>query len=370
MVDRKAGFFFRKFVTWIFRRRDPEVIIIKAALVPLGAVVFGLVSRFSLLTEHFHLEMDLGDLDLIGKVVVIGLLFVILVCICLAWRRFSRTQDRLDKKRVFVIEGRGLRDDDGKSLSKIARAIAPGFQIPMLLDLRQKIDETIVVPEKILPRIFAMRQSLNQQKAGNGIDNSKVVYGGLTSVPFTVMTGIELDDEGKVEVVDWDRAAENWRRLDDEDDGKSFNVSGMGAIVSAKRVVMAISVSYPITDEDIETTFNMPVIRLSLEGASSDAHWSKDKQSRLAVDFFEIAKTLKGKGVKEIHLVLASPNSMSFNIGRRYDRRNLPDLFIYQYERLGQVKYPWCVKVPTIGQTPSIKYTNTKSDGFADSKTS
>lgn len=35
-------------------------------------------------------------------------------------------------------------------------------------------------------------------------------------------------------------------------------------------------------------------------------------------------------GVKVIHLILAAQNSVVFNLGRRYDKRNVPDIVVYQ----------------------------------------
>jgi len=56
-------------------------------------------------------------------------------------------------------------------------------------------------------------------------------------------------------------------------------------------------------------------------------------------------------------------------LGRRYDRRNLPNLFVYQYERSRSIKYPWSVRIPVIGQAPEIVHTTAGSDGFAVEET-
>ena len=85
---------------------------------------------------------------------------------------------------------------------------------------------------------------------------------------------------------------------------------------------------------------------MDLEGRSSNSHWSSKKQSALADQFFETAKKLSACGVRHIHLVLAAPNSVVFNFGRRYDKRNLPEITVYQFERSQSVKYPWGVRMP------------------------
>lgn len=362
--DSDFSYAFRKFVDWLFRRKRPEVQIILAAIAFLGVAVAGLATRFELVTEYFDLTVELGDLEFIGKIVVGAMLLIILVCMAIAYKRFNKEQGRLSQRRLFIIEGRGLRDDDGTPLAAIGRKIDPALQVYRRLDLRQKVNETVIAPAELLPRIATMRDTLNQEKASAGAENVRVLYGGLTPVPFTVMTGIELDDEGKIEVLDWDRQAEQWRQLDGDDDGTSFQVMGLEEIDGTKRVLLTVSVSYPISDDELRTTFDMPRVRLALPTPSATAHWSKHKQCRLAMELFEVCKGLAGRGVKEIHLVLASPNSLSFNIGRRYDRRNLPELFIYQYERTADIKYPWSVRAAAPGRSAEVCVTDLTRKGF------
>ena len=137
-----------------------------------------------------------------------------------------------------------------------------------------------------------------------------MVYGGLTSVPYTFLTGVLLDDEGDIRTYDWDRVREAWRELDGEDDGVVLQSNGLDSISDTSEVVVALAFSYPVDDADLATAFSVPVVRLTLDSMSSDSHWSNRKQNRLAQQFLEIAKKLSAKGVKRIHLVLAAPNSV------------------------------------------------------------
>lgn len=369
MADRKTdsdrSYAFRKFVDWVFRRKHPEVLIILAIIPFLTVAVAGLASEFELLTDRFDLFVEMGDLETIGTVAVVAMLIAIAVCMWILCRRFSAEQARLSERRLIIIEGRGLRDDDGTPLADLGRSIDPAQQIYRRLDLRQKVNETIIEPAALLPKIAAMRDTLNQERASVGAKNVKVLYGGLTPVPFSVMTGIELDDEGAIEVVDWDRQAEGWRRLDGTDDGASFQVEGLEALGGARQILLTVSVSYPISEADLATTFDMPRVQMALLKPCGTAHWSKDKQARLSMEVFEVCKQLSGHGVERIHLVLAAPNSVSFNIGRRYDRRNLPKLYIYQYERTDDVRYPWSVWAGAPGLSSEIRQTDLSKEGFA-----
>lgn len=181
-----------------------------------------------------------------------------------------------------------------------------------------------------------------------------VVYGGLTSVPYTFLTGVLLDDEGDIKTYDWDRTREAWRDLEGKDDGLSLEVVGIDELSNDAEAVLAVAFSYPVDDEDLKSTFSHPVVRLTLDGMSSDAHWSQAKQNRLAQEFLEVVKRVSAAGVKRIHLVMAAPNSAVFTFGRRYDKRNLPELAVYQFERGKTPAYPWAVLMPVAGNDRSM----------------
>lgn len=251
-----------------------------------------------------------------------------------------------------------MRDDDGTALKNAVSSHYKGNLIPILLDLRNRMDGKVLGTQQALDDILAANRSLLQHK--NDLDrlNTNTVYGGLTPVPYTFLTGVMLDDEGKVITYDWDRTIEVWRRLDEPDDEKSFILDSKNIPKGKTDVVVAINFSYPIELQDIRSSFNYPIISLKLDGLSSDSHWSQEKQNRLAQEFLEIVKKLNQSGVKCIHLLMAAPNSVVFTFGRRYDKRNLPEIIVYQYERGNSPAYPWGVRMPVAGFTFAEIYCN------------
>ncbi|MBY5587699.1 SAVED domain-containing protein [Rhizobium leguminosarum] len=91
--------------------------------------------------------------------------------------------------------------------------------------------------------------------------------------------------------------------------------------------VLAVSASYEARTESSATSFDLPIVRLSMPDLAS-SHWSQSKQSALAQQLFDAARQLEARGVTLIHLVLAAQDSVAFNLGRRYDKRNLPNLIV------------------------------------------
>jgi len=354
MLKRLFENFATKAIDWWFRVSAIERFLITTA-VGLLIAIFGGVPLIAELLRIAIGAVPEGYLNAQGKIDavagwILGIaLLMIVVGLGLSIARFAGDAKSRSKKRVIVLEGRGLRDDDGAPLEGTVEKQIEGQIVPVLLDLRRRMDGKVIEPELALDDIAAAHRSLLQHCKDIDRSDLTVVYGGLTSVPYTFLTGLLLDDEGDIKTYDWDRTQEAWRDLEGEDDGLSLKVSGIDALSNAAEAVLAIAFSYPVDDEDLKSTFPHPVVRLTLDGMSSDSHWSQTKQNRLAQEFLEIVKRMSAAGVKRIHLVMAAPNSAVFTFGRRYDKRNLPELAVYQFERGKRPAYSWAVLMPVAG---------------------
>ena len=160
-------------------------------------------------------------------------------------------------------------------------------------------------------------------------------------------------------IMDWDRKQQAWRSLDEEDDNKSFAITGLDALPEGTpRVVLCVSASYDVLDADIGLVEpGMPIVRMDLQDRSTASHWSEAKQRRLAQEFLHVAMALSRLGVSEIALFLACPASIALRFGTIYDKRNLPSLEVNQYEQANPKKFPWAVRMPVAGlAVPALKH--------------
>lgn len=265
----------------------------------------------------------------------------------------KREEARTAKTRAIVIESRGLRDEQGRSLST---AVSDDLRCRVddtLVDLRRfNRDGRIVDPQGAVHEVLQVVGDLRRRRVEKDRDDIILAYGGLTPVPFTFLLGVLLDDEGPIAAWDWDRTKECWRKVDGPDDGKRFKVAWEPPKNAFKEAVIAVSASYPIRDENLESAFpGRPVMRLDLEGRGQDSHWSEAKQAALATQFLDAVKTFEESSIEILHLVIAAPNSLVFNLGKRYDRRNVPQAIVYQFERDSDPAYPWGVMLPKLGET-------------------
>ena len=181
-------------------------------------------------------------------------------------------------------------------------------------------------------------------------------------MPFSFLTGYLLDDESEIEIYDWDRDIANWRQIQEGPTGKSFISEFIDPIEAVEEVVVAVSVSYPVDSSAINREFSgIPKIYLTLPNLNRNNHWAKDQVAHISGVFFETIKSLLKHQVKVVHLILACQNSVAFRLGQIYDKRNLPELIVYQYERSETNKYPWGVFIhDELEQSPSITYKQNK----------
>lgn len=348
--------FTKSLIDWLFRRRSPALIVMRIGLVIALVFITGWGVDISLPVGDRQITIGFdssgGTPDFLGDVGIAGGLFLLVGGFIWEWRRYKAEKERNDRRKVVVVELRGLRDSEGNALVEEVPASIPGRREALLINLRQGIkDGEIIHPESALRELMSLPNSIRQRTNGFDRGDLTIAYGGLAPVPLTFLAGVLIDDEGAVQIFDWDRQTGAWRELDGTDDGKRFKRLGMRNVPqNSPEVCLAISVSYRVRVEDVRAKINnAPIVTLELENGSPDAHWSEEKQEALGSQFLDTVIGLSNQGVKHIHLFLAAQSSVVFRLGRLYDKRNLPQIVVYQYHRGDSPPYPWGVAMPVCG---------------------
>ena len=365
--------FIRSLIDWVFRRRSPALRVMRSGLGCL-ALAFGAGWALDVSFPFQDGRIDVGFDSAGGTpnvlVYAAGFIGAGLIGVGFIWAVvcYRTEQRRLARKKVVVLEARGLRDTGGAPLIEAVPPRLEGHRDQVLVDLRQGVkDGEIVAPEAVLENLISLPADLKRRENGFDRRDLTLAYGGLTPVPFTFLTGVLIDDEGVAFILDWDRYAEAWRELDGPDDGKRFQVTNLDNVPDgAKEVALAVSVSYGVIADDVRAQFgDMPIVKLDLEAGSPDCHWSEDKQRALGRQFLDAAIGLGNRNVRRIHLFLAAQNSVAFRFGRLYDKRNLPEVVVYQYQRNATLSYPWGVLMPVCSiDRPAIVRVGHKESGL------
>ena len=343
--------FLRALIEYVFRRRSVGASLIKAGLALYALVLASLAVRVIIPTAkgpfYFSWDTTGGAATLSWAVFVVATAVVALGAV-LVIRDFRREQ----RTRIIVIEARGLRDWNGEPLERAVPVGLSGRREAMIVDVRQGVvDGQIVRPERALQRLSGLPDDIARRTGGVDRADVSFVLGGLAPVPLLFLLGVIVDDEHRTIIMDWDRNRHLWRPLDDEDDGRAFDISGLDAVADGTaRVALCVSASYDVVDADVRLVEPAaPIVRMDLQDRSTASHWSLVKQQRLAQQFLDMVMALDRKGVGRIELFLAAPASLSLRLGTVYDRRNLPAIAVNQFERSDPKKFPWAVRMPVAG---------------------
>ncbi len=344
---------FRSGIDFLFRIKTVPVILMKSGI-GLIIVTIGGWLGLGIETDFFKFKLSESDTP---EVLLYLCFFTGLVSFAVG--SFFAVRGYLDdknRKKTIVIEQRGLRFTPNSPLSDAISKGKVGKYETIMNDIRDRMKDGIIAePEESLKRIVSLKIDLEQKTNGLNHSDVSVTYGGLMAVPFTFLTGMLLDDESSIDVYDWDRDKEGWRSIQGADDDQRFEITGLE---NKQEAVLAVSVSYKVDLDAVKNMLgDMPIVHMDIQGGNHACHWSGVKQQEWAKSFFETVVKLNNQGVKKIHLFIAAQNSVVFNLGRKYDVRNLPEAQIYQYERSASPAYPWAVSLPTHGKQASIIHT-------------
>jgi hypothetical protein len=265
---------------------------------------------------------------------------------------FVSNERQASRKLAVVVELRGLhaspdtpaKDANLGALSRQRRWVK--------LDFRPKSEAELVDPAFALQRISGLKNALQTQVDGRDPSDVSVAIGGLAAVPALFLAGMLLDDESAVTLYDWQRDSKRWRLIDGPDDGKRVLPVDYNSLpAQATDAVLAVSLSYAVSLSAVKASFpTLGVVELRAEEIVADKYWSCEKQQAVVAAFRAVVQELLRRSVNRIHLVLAAPASLCLRLGMSYDRRLLPELLVYQYERTSTPPYPWAFAMPTHGK--------------------
>uniref|UniRef100_UPI000D3C2B75 SAVED domain-containing protein n=1 Tax=unclassified Variovorax TaxID=663243 RepID=UPI000D3C2B75 len=271
--------------------------------------------------------------------------------------RFILDLKRERREVQLIFELRGLHASPDTTSENINLGTRHGNRHWLQIDFRPKNEKSLVDPELILEKLSSIKPTMQAITAGRDKKDIFIALGGLAAVPALFLVGVLFDDESQTIIFDWDRSIRDWRTVVGPDDGDRFLPLAIDpALSTASEVVLAVSVSYAVDELAIAKTFppTMPVIRLTIKQPLADRFWSEEKQRALSSSFRDAIQHLMAFGVSKIHLVLAAPASLSIRMGMAYDKRLMPNLFVYQYERSQGPAYPWAFQMPMQGTLPMV----------------
>lgn len=342
---------------WVIRRRSPGSTLVKvggAVLIAAlgGGWVLTISSRSGEGARELRLEAGAGVAEAIsmgGASIGAILLFVGL---SLVWRDWRKEYEAQQRRRVLVVEQRGLLARHSAPLAEAVPSSLVGKRESLVLDHTAHLRDGVVVDRgAAFMEARQIRRDVSARLRDVAPGDATIVYGGVSPVPLTFLVGALLDDESAVCIWDWDRFRGGWREPDEADDGDRMSSPCLDAVVGANEALLVVSVSYAVDEAAAHALYpDLPVISMRLGNITVGNHWSEEKQLALAGAFVDAMVSLEASGVRQVHLFLAAPNSVVFRFGRAYDGRNMPEIIVYQYERSDPLRFPWGIRMPHHGE--------------------
>ena len=356
-----VNYFIKKATDWLFRKKSPALYAARSGFFLMTVSLTGSWAMFVTYydSEHFF-KVNYHSSHVGAFIALIGFLLGCAAFIGgLLWefKCYIDESKLRARKKIIVIEQRGLLDTTDTPLEDYIASHSNINTESVINDVRERITNNVITrPDLALLKLQHLNNDIQVRKERLNSSDISIAYGGIMPVPFAFYTGYMLDDETNISIYDWDRDESSWKEVDEEDDFETFGITSND--IATPEAVIAISFSYLVDKVAIESEFDGKSIHyLTLPKRNRNNHWSRAKQNRLAGDFLEFCKSLQERGVDKIHLILASQNSVSFRFGQVYDKRNLPRLAIYQYEKHADIKYAWSIAIPCTSDTsPSINF--------------
>lgn len=259
-----------------------------------------------------------------------------------AWITFQEQR----RKIVLALELRGLSQTVDSPLKDAIPALTLGRRESILIDVRQLVQGTTAQKQEAVKAVNLIPIRLKQFKDGRDRDDLSVWAGGLAPVPLLFLTGNLLAAESKIHWLDWNRMTAMWVSPNEGTDIADPLPVNYG--LTYQEVVLAVSISYPIDHLELSAAFSQtPIVEIKINNATPGLVLSEASIQKIMQDFMNTIATLKSKGAKKIHLVLAAPSILSIRLGSCYAGRNMPELIIYQYQQAQIMNpYPWGVRMP------------------------
>lgn len=346
----------------VFPRRRIASSLLGAGIMLLIAAGSGWVAEFSQIigTSQTSLRIATGESTpaaLTWALAIVGMLLILPSAWVLTSTAKQELRERREaaaersRRRVIVIEQRGLQARLDSPLIDAVPAALEGLRLGFVLDHGQMSATGTADRSRLFEDAKQVRRDIRKAVADTSPSQVSIVYGGISPVPMTFLAGVGLDDEGAITVMDWDRTAGRWRDLDGQDDGERFLPADLSSISpGTAEVMLAVSVSYEVDMQGVGAVADgNPVVQLRLTEPLVNNHWSCAKQDTWVEAFRGTLDRLQTLRVQRIHLFLAAPNSVVFRFGKSYSGRLHPELVVYQYERSGEWRFPWGLRMPSHG---------------------
>lgn len=182
--------------------------------------------------------------------------------------------------------------------------------------------------------------------------NTYTGYYGIAHIPLVFLAGYQLNKRRKVYLFDHNREEDEWFCLQDDGDFPEILFEGtpLQLNYSDEDVVLKMSISYPVLDNDIAEIVPEPnnSIHLFLSQPKIDSVRYKNQLEQYASCFRNTLDVIHNNlpNAKRIHLFYAGPVPLAFKCGQLISPTIHPKVLVYNYYYQDTPRYKWGIQVP------------------------
>jgi hypothetical protein len=200
------------------------------------------------------------------------------------------------------------------------------------------------IKDEIKQKIEAFKNETKDIKRG---------YTGIAPIPFIIYAGTFLERTKIDSYYEFDKIdTQTYYKLTEGNNVKfsqlKINTDIDNLNQSKSEVVLAISLTQPITAADLCQFRDLEVINMGIDTPKDNAIRSKEQLYKYNKMIFETIEKLGKRlpNLRAIHLVYSGQSCLPLEMGKRsVDDTRLPQIISYQYERQSSIKYPWGIVI-------------------------
>ncbi len=187
-------------------------------------------------------------------------------------------------------------------------------------------------------------------------NNEKSCFTGMAPIPYTVLAGTYLGNANVCKYFEFNRFnGEKYYALKKKKFWESKwqelkEVQGHSCNEEATEVVLAISISHKVQDDDLSIFAGKDVIRLEIESPIDNVIVFTNQlleYKKVINDYLDVMLKQKYSQLKRVHLVSSIPSCLSLEIGKSIGMgtNRMPEIVVYHYISSDDKKYPYGIYV-------------------------
>ena len=242
-------------------------------------------------------------------------------------------------------------------------ALPEAFGITKIVDI--VIDQTDLYNNDRLtnPVEAAMRQrdiTSQLSDALNTYPDAEVGYCGIAHIPLLFHIGCQVLTRIPLHLFDHNRHTKQWDLLQSGEDYPQITLEGLPDIVTQEGgdVIVRVSISYPVTFEDIEGIVPNPTasIHLKIDLPKIDVVTSMEQLQQYSSVFRDMLDEIHNKlpNTERVHIFYAGPVPLAVYFGRQISKTIHPRIIVYNHSTKANPHYAWGLEVTADVDSPDF----------------